>query len=288
MIQVSTDHNILRLKQTSKKYLRRSLTLENIYDALHYSHKLHAKEAEDVCMDFAVRNHEAFIMNPILTEKLRDVALLQKETILYSQMCSNSAAAKDVEMQIPLSTIVSDFKSLFESGEGSDLSIATIESSIPCHRAIVASASPILMDLVDTCPKDQPLVLPEAIQPVHADVCYMLFRYVYYKGIDFDSREATQLIILAKKLQVQKLVSHCQTCILANVNKDTISYSLQVAFDPIFDDQPNFQVELKEICQRVFFDNFSSIDFSSLQNMHPVVSTITYLSPKASRIIYLF
>ncbi|XP_049849126.1 uncharacterized protein LOC126317499 [Schistocerca gregaria] len=278
MIQVSTDHNIPRLKQMSKKHLGLLLTLDNIYDALYYSHRLNVKEAEDVCMNFAVRNHEAFIMNPILTEKLRDVALLQKETILYSQMCSNAAVTKDTEIQIPPSTIVSDFKNLFESGIGSDISIVTVEGVIPCHRAIIANASPIFADLVDVCPKDQPLTFPDVIQPVHSDICYMLLRYIYYGGVNFDSKEATQLIVLAKKLQVQGIVSHCQTCILANVNKDTISYSLQVAFDPIFDDQPEFQAELKDICQRVLFDNFDSIDFSLLQNMHPVVSSYLLIS----------
>jgi len=268
VIKSATHYQMDRLSQLCEAHLQASLTLENLWELLSLAHDQKVERAKNLCMEFAYAHHDAVLADPRF-RKL-DVNLIVDENQLYSKhrvQLESGWMPPAVEV-VAASTMVEDFKALYESMSASDHVIVVEKQNIKCHKAILGHASPKLMELADA--KD-PVSMPKEFKSVSADTFSSLLRYLYFGNTEIQPMAATQLIAFAKQLGLQTLVDICEAKIRHGIDNSTCLSILEVAYHPLLKDRDELQKELKTNCRAFFIDNIRSINVDPLRSMDAAI-----------------
>jgi hypothetical protein len=268
VIKAATHYQMDRLSQICEQHLQASLTLENIWELLSLSHSQKVERARTLCMEFAFTHHDALLADPRF-RKL-EVDLIVDEGQLYGKHKKELESGwlpPKVEV-VAISTLVDDFKALYDSMSGSDHVIVVEKQNIKCHKAILGHASPKLMELADA--KD-PVSMPKEFKSVSADTFSALLRYLYYGNTDIAPMAATQLISFAKQLGLQTLVDICEAKIRHGIDTSTCLSILEVAYHPLLKDRDDLQKELKVNCRAFFIDHIRDIAMEPLRSMDSAI-----------------
>lgn len=264
-----------RLSQLCELHLQANLSLDNLWDVLSLAHTQKVERAKQLCMEFAYTHHDAVLSDPRF-RKL-EVDLIVDESQLYSKYRAQLEGGwrpPVVEVTAP-STMVEDFKALYDSMTGADHVVVVEKQQIKCHKAILGHASPTLMELADA--KDGS-PLPKEYKSVSANTFSALLRYLYYGNTDIEPMAATQLISFAKQLTLTTLVDICEAKIRHGIDNGTCLSILEVAYHPILKDRDELQKELKTNCRSYFIDHIREIDVAPLKSMDAAIGADLLLS----------
>lgn len=275
VMKAAHHYQMERLSQLCEAHLQANLSLDNLWDVLSLAHTQKVERAKTLCMEFAYTHHDAVLGDPRF-RKL-DVDLIVDESQLYSKYRAQLEGGwrpPAVEVTAP-STMVEDFKQLYDSLSGADHVVVVEKQPIRCHKAILGHASPTLMEFADA--KDGS-PLPKEFKSVSANTFSALLRYLYYGNTDIEPMAATQLISFAKQLGLTTLVDICEAKIRHGIDNSTCLSILEVAYHPILKDRDELQKELKTNCRSYFIDHIREIDVAPLKSMDAAIGADLLLS----------
>ena len=275
VIKAAHHYQMERLSQLCEAHLQANLSLDNLWDVLSLAHTQKVERAKTLCMEFAYTHHDAVLGDPRF-RKL-EVDLIVDEAQLYSKYRAQLEGGwrpPAVEVTAP-STMVEDFKQLYDSMTGADHTVVVEKQPIRCHKAILGHASPTLMEFADAKDKEP---LPKEFKSVSANTFSALLRYLYYGNTDIEPMAATQLISFAKQLGLTTLVDICEAKIRHGIDNSTCLSILEVAYHPILKDRDELQKELKTNCRSYFIDHIREIDVAPLKSMDAAIGADLLLS----------
>lgn len=275
VIKAAQHYQMERLSQLCEAHLQANLSLDNLWDVLSLAHTQKVERAKQLCMEFAYTHHDAVLADPRF-RKL-EVDLIVDEAQLYSKYRAQLEGGwrpPAVEVTAP-STMVEDFKALYDSMNGADHVVVVEKQQIRCHKAILGHASPALMEIADA--KDGS-PLPKEFKSVSANTFSALLRYLYYGNTDIEPMAATQLISFAKQIGLTTLVDICEAKIRHGIDTSTCLSILEVAYHPILKDRDELQKELKTNCRSYFIDHIREIDVAPLKSMDAAIGADLLLS----------
>lgn len=270
IIKAAETLGLERMSQSACKILQQSLNSDNLFEMLKLCHSLKSNRAKDICLEFSILNHSKFIADTRVREI--PITLFIEEAVLHEKMKEKVAGGwrPDPIAETVTSTFVKDFENLYQSMTGSDTSISVGKVVLKCHKAIVGHASSKLMELMEL--KD-PIKLPKEFKGYSPEVFSALLKYLYYRGVDFDSLIAAQLITLSQRLSLSDLVDICQTKIMNGINTTTVLYALEVSYHPSLKEKAEFQISLQRKCRKYLLEHLKEISLDPLRNMHASIST---------------
>ncbi|KAG8378626.1 hypothetical protein BUALT_Bualt07G0005000 [Buddleja alternifolia] len=141
-------------------------------------------------------------------------------------------------IEVPESTIATDFGNLLESKEGADVFFKVADESFCAHKCILAARSPFFWSYFSDYHEDQEMVIPDMEPRVFKAMLWFI-----YTGIFLEEKQETFLIsgpfivksflgkmlAAADQFHLKKLKNICESCILERLSGESVAYILHLA-----------------------------------------------------------
>jgi hypothetical protein len=278
VMRACSAYKLLRLMQMNEVYLQSSLSMKNIFALLKFADSYNVQEAKDICFDFALSNSDFFTSSS--AENL-GFKLYQEVTALLLKAHQGGAGKKPTPKEVTAEdTIVADFKNLYGSADVTgDVSFLIHNEEVKSHRAILSHQSADLNALVvppdeGKEPTRKAITLDTKYGRISPGAFHAMLKYFYYSDSAVSMLHATELVSFAKDFHLDKLYRVLEKVIGGQeIAVDTVLNVLDVAYNPLMEENPALQKNLKEEGLTFCVNNIDKISFEQLQNMPPVIAT---------------
>jgi len=178
-------------------------------------------------------------------------------------------------------TIVRDFKHIYGSTEVTgDITFNIRGEEIRAHKAILADQSAELFSLIQQYDinrdpkKASALTLEDKYFRISHKAFDAMLRYFYYSEQNIDMLHGCELYPFVRDFKLQKLSQLLESIIgKQNVGLVTCLPVLDVAYNPLMNDNGSLQTKLKQEGLDFAVFNLEKVDFKPLESMSPVISS---------------
>ncbi|GBM29071.1 Speckle-type POZ protein B [Araneus ventricosus] len=166
-----------------------------------------------------------------------------------------------------------DFKKLYKQRIHCDIVLCAGNKSIPCHKAILCSRSPVFKAMFDNQMKEA-LRREVEIPDLDGDNLHRFLMYVYSEELeDMDWIIAKKLLYAANKYEIKSLMRECSYFLKTHLSKSNVCEALE--FSDMHQDH-----SLKTSCQEFVFKHatevFASKDWKDFTVKKPLLSAETF------------
>ncbi len=211
--------------------------------------------------------YRKFIRRSLLENQ--DLGYLMNDTIVIRYkielvvMSGGAFSRNDQEaalpiVEIPRPNISEDLASILHSGENSDFSFVVEGESMPAHRLIVASRSPVFKALLDSNMREG-IEETVHIHDVRAPAFRLLLHFVYtdclppdFSGENLEVTMAQHLLAAADRFELPRLRAICEKHLCETVDVENAATTLALA-------EENHASELKRHCLDFVASNLSQV-----------------------------
>jgi len=263
-LRQAADHfKIDRLGWLCEDYLVNTMNMDNVFPILKASHEMHEARIKDFCMKFALEHYNEFVANK------NGLHILGID--LFQEVVAGQADQKRFQAiklrEEPKSTLISDYKRMYEVMPYNDIKFSIDGEEIVCHKSILGACSPKFVPLF----KDPP---PNGIElkNVSPQAFRSLLKFLYYGDDDIDPLPACELVAFARQYELDDLVRICENKIRTSIAVDTVLGILEVAYMPDIVHKQDLVEELKNKTFPFILENLKKIDLGPLKGMNPMIA----------------
>jgi len=270
-----------RLYQMCQKYLQLTLTIENIFKLLKYTESLNVEKAKQICMEFALGKDEFFVS---ASEQSLGFKLYKDVTIEAFKAHQGQKKEATEILVTAEDTIVEDFKKIYASHSTKDVCFLIQGVEVKAHKPLLIDQSLELAALANNEEardqkkasefRGQVIILDEKYSNISPDAFESMLRLIYYNDENIEMLHACQLYLFAHDYNLVKLSLLIEKIISGGeVTCKTVLPLLDVAYNPLMEQNKELQPMLKEIGMKFVVQNIEKMDFGPLQHMSPVIGT---------------
>ncbi|CAL1291024.1 unnamed protein product [Larinioides sclopetarius] len=166
-----------------------------------------------------------------------------------------------------------DFKNLYKQKIYCDIILNAANKSIPCHRVILCSRSPVFKAMFDNQMKEA-IKREIDIPDLDGDTLHRLLLYLYSEELeDMNWTIAKKLLYAANKYEIGFLMRECSHFLKSHLSTSNVCEALE--FADMHEDH-----SLKTSCQDLVFKHateiFASKDWKDFTVKHPLLSAETF------------
>jgi len=234
-------------------------------------------EAKDICFEFALVNSDFFTSSS--AENL-GFKLYQEVTALLLKAHQGTAPKARAREVTSDDTIVADFKNLYSSADVTgDLSFIIHNEEIKAHKAILWHQSPEISSLLSPPedskePPKKGIVLDLKYGRITPGAFQAMLRYFYYSDTSIGMLHATELVDFVKDFHLDRLYTVLEKVIGGqDITVDTVLSVLDVAYNPLLEENPSLQRNLQEEGLNFAVANVDKINFEPLAGLPPIIAT---------------
>mmetsp|Transcript_7129 Transcript_7129/g.7824 ORF Transcript_7129/g.7824 Transcript_7129/m.7824 type:complete len:539 (+) Transcript_7129:58-1674(+) len=268
MIAVAVVYGLKHFEQVLRKYLQARLNHDNIFGLLREANDLKVASAKEVLMDYAYKN--PVILGNTEGVNILGIGLFQEVVVLQQKQPQKLADVLEVTESENSSK---HFRHLYdlERKNSADIQFRIEGKLILCHKCIFASASPQVASILLQDPQgDAKKGGLEYILPVPgftSDAFECLLKWIYYRDTNVKPAASTQLIKFCKGFNMPELKQVCENVVVDNIQTSTVLSILEVAYNPVMEDNPILRKRLKHNATKFFTQNFYNIDLTPIGTM---------------------
>jgi len=181
-------------------------------------------------------------------------------------------------------TIVEDFKKIYASHSTKDVCFLIQGVEVKAHKPLLIDQSLELAALANNEEardqkkasefRGQVIILDEKYSNISPDAFESMLRLIYYNDENIEMLHACQLYLFAHDYNLVKLSLLIEKIISGGeVSCKTVLPLLDVAYNPLMEQNKELQPMLKEIGMKFVVQNIEKMDFGPLQHMSPVIGT---------------
>lgn len=280
VIALSKSLGLERLEWLALTHLQDSLTFTNLFSLLALAIEHKQSKAIALIEQFALQNYTEVRKNSAGLEKVgidafQEIVVLQAQATEENAVVPSSVVEQARLPPQPANTIISDFCSLYESMEDSDVLLQTgrevdrvkeaatdkDNKVLNAHRCLLSAHSKPLFDLLSREHKKKPFSF---IHPLSEEAIQAMLKFVYYDYTDITPAVACELLTnFVAPYNTHYLMEVCRDILLIHVTAETAPTILLTTYLPHML-QWQHNEELKERCLSTMVENLLSVDLSPL------------------------
>jgi len=253
-----------RLTWLCEAYLHDNLAMDNIFQVLKAATIAEENRVKAFCMKFSLDHYNEFVTNK---DGLRilDIDLFQEVVAAFQ---SEKKEFTDVKLgQAPPSTILEDFKRMYDTMPFADCRFSIDNKPVDCHKAILAAGSEKFAMLF----KDAPPTGIE-LRNISTSAFHTMLKWLYYGDDHVDPLPACELVAFSRQYELGDLLRACENKIRTSIAVDTVLDILEVAYMPDIAHKQDLVEELKSKTFPFIMQHLTEIDMSPLRTMHPRIA----------------
>lgn len=249
--------NLDRLSYLCERWLREHMTIESVFHLLKAAQDLKETRIKGFCISFALGHYNEFISNKDGIYIL-GIDLFQEVVEAFQ---SNPPPPQEINPDSAPDTLLADFKTLYEKMPYSDITFNVRDTSIKCHRAILAAHSDAF---VSTLFKDDSglRTSPEAFNN--------MLKFTYFGEDQVNPLPACELVDFCRRYKLPSLLRICEDKIRTSVDMDTVLPILSIAYMPA-DGKQDLIDELKSKCFPFILQNLSKVNLALIKASNPLM-----------------
>jgi len=248
-----------------ESYFVDNFSSSTIFDILKASHEMKEQRIKEFCMKYTMDHYNDFITNK---DGLKILGIDLFQEVVTAFQVNKDQFNGVVLPAKPASTLVQDYKKLYEMMPFSDCKWKVSGEDVPCHRDILSAKS----DRFAAIFKDPPPTGLE-LKLLSTNAFRSMLKFIYYGDEHIDPLPACELIPLCHQYALPDLLEVCENIIRNNVSVQTVLSILEVAYLPdVMATRQELVAELKSKCLPFIMNHLSEISIQTLRTMHPFIA----------------
>uniref|UniRef100_A0AC35TSD1 BTB domain-containing protein n=1 Tax=Rhabditophanes sp. KR3021 TaxID=114890 RepID=A0AC35TSD1_9BILA len=200
------------------------------------------------------------------------LTILCEVSLVQDSKCSAGQTYMINNIKIPQATLCDDLSSMLENGLYSDCSLTIGSKVFKCHKALLATRSPVFKCMLQADMKEA-LENNIVIEDTCEEVIGELLRYIYSETIQNLETMADKLFIAADKYQIERLKSLCEVAMCNNLTCDNVCELFILA--DIYSAE-NLRAKCIEFINMHSVDVMVSSEWSEFIQTHPLLLAQVY------------
>jgi len=275
--KLASEFKLERLVRQCQDFLQENLDDQNVIQVLRGAQDADQKFIKEICFHYIIPDH----WTPFVTNKegIKILGMnLFQEVIDFHQKHMDGKLKPLVIPSKPKNTIIQDFQKIYEDMENSDLTVRVGNQFIDCHKAVLASRSGALAELVKFpttyakgMGKEKEHILLPIVRTknrcISGDAFSYMLRYIYYFETDIPPLLACEIIPFAADCGLEKLQLLCEEIIQDNITIENALWALNATYMPQVAGHTEFVDWLRPTAINFILDNLGDIDFTLINNL---------------------